>query len=923
MRRKSIVLFAVVASFLIVSHAPIVAADPGLVVGSEHSSESDFTNASLTNMSVSGSGESASVVLNPPAAGGFSDDYEDGSVDGYIGETGSFGTYTGNAYSGTYGISRTGNDGAHGGVLTNTDLWAGGDQKTASIWMYWPGQNNAPNRRGGVYLADSSGDGLVAFWDQDSSKSGDDKAILRFDEVSSPTTYEATAVESSDTPLSAGYYKVVITHDGGSSYEAWLEDTNGNTVIGPISKTDSSFTPTRAGVWFYDSDVEADLLETNSDLGATGEFTTGTYLSPEHSVENAEQADINISDVSNVSADLSVEYHDGSSWQTGASTTVGSAGNYSLSLPDVSSSRWRVRVDVSKTGESPEFRLLEESILFDSSAPSVEAASVVPPAGSSTNNENVNLSIPVSDSDFGTAQGDSVTVEIYVDGNLTDTQAINSNQTVSTTVAVLSNGSHSWHVDLSDSYGETVSSQSFSFDVLHHPASLNNSSAIPQNGSKVTERDFNLSISLTDTDFDEPSGDENVVDFYVDGSLAGSETVSENGTVSLPVSVSTGGSHTWHVEVTDEYGFTTESESFTFDTPNTLYIRNELNPDQLINESVSITVRLFGNETTQRREVTDGTLNLTGIPFGERIVATTEAEGWVDRRIIIRDLGQQQDIYLLDENATTVPLTFELTDKSGNFPTSESVLIIQKALNVSGSESLVWRTIAGDDFAADETFPVTLAYQERYRILVRNEDGDERNLGSFIPTEGGRRVLTIGSVSWQPPEGDSVLFNVTHDKPANVVKVAVDGDESFDSLRVLLYERGNRSAPVFDATSYDVDQYWEMVPYGNNTTEDKLVVEAIGKRDGEVVFNGSEQLGSVNEEPIDIDQNWLALFVQITVVGVIGLVAGNMHRTGGIIVVAVAFGVTWFGWFTFHPASLGISGVIALFAATRPNGGGV
>jgi hypothetical protein len=446
-------------------------------------------------------------------------------------------------------------------------------------------------------------------------------------------------------------------------------------------------------------------------------------------------------------------------------------------------------------------------------------------------------------------------------------------------------------------------------------------SSLSPNSTATTQEDTSITLSAEVDDPDFPFDELNAT-FYVDGEVVGSDTLTSAGTASVTVQETEGGIHTWHVEVEDAYGQTTSSATAEFALPGTLYIRDELNPEDLVNQSVNVTVRLFGDNTTVKRSVSNGTVDLSGLPIDERFVATTEAEGCVDRRIIIQDLTQQQTIYLLCGNETTRSPTFELVDKSGNFPPSESSLFIQKALNTSNTQGLEWKTITADDFSATQTFTATLAYQERYRILVRNSDGDVRALGSFIPSTGETHTLTIGNVIWEPAEGESTVFESSVNESSSRIRVALSGESVFDRVELAVYERGNESSPIYETTEYDIDSLVEYVKYNSSSMDpNNLVVSVEGYRGTNVVFEDTSRLGKPGQISFPIDQRWMALIAQVILVAIIGLVAGTLHRTGGIIVVGAAFGMTWFGWYSFHPAALGIAGVIALFAAANRGGG--
>lgn len=94
------------------------------------------------------------------------------------------------------------------------------------------------------------------------------------------------------------------------------------------------------------------------------------------------------------------------------------------------------------------------------------------------------------------------------------------------------------------------------------PPSLSNPD--PADGGTVTTSDPTLSVHVDDPQF---SVSESVtVDFYVDGNLVDSTTVSSSQTVSTTATGLSEGEHTWTAEATDSYGQTdSTSQTFTVD----------------------------------------------------------------------------------------------------------------------------------------------------------------------------------------------------------------------------------------------------------------------------------------------------------------------------------------------------------------------
>jgi len=95
----------------------------------------------------------------------------------------------------------------------------------------------------------------------------------------------------------------------------------------------------------------------------------------------------------------------------------------------------------------------EEIVLYEPVAPEIDNGAASPADGGQVSQRDVNLSIPISDVDFG--HGDSVTVDFYLDGSKVATKNISSNSTVSTTQTVSSGGEHEWYVEAVDAFGQS------------------------------------------------------------------------------------------------------------------------------------------------------------------------------------------------------------------------------------------------------------------------------------------------------------------------------------------------------------------------------------------------------------------------------------------------------------------------------------
>ena len=89
-----------------------------------------------------------------------------------------------------------------------------------------------------------------------------------------------------------------------------------------------------------------------------------------------------------------------------------------------------------------------------------------PSGGSSVSDSSLQLNINVSDPDFGATQGDSVTVEFYdaSDDRSLGTDTVTANDTASATFDQAEGGPNSWYAVATDAYGNSVTSDTFSFN---------------------------------------------------------------------------------------------------------------------------------------------------------------------------------------------------------------------------------------------------------------------------------------------------------------------------------------------------------------------------------------------------------------------------------------------------------------------------
>ena len=436
MRRSLAVALTLFSVYLVVSVSPVAAASTGagLAVGSKHTgfgTGDEAPPATLSNLTVSGTGSSATVTLESGTR--VVEDAEDGDLAEYVGDTGGYSLSTTNA-DGTYSIKSSGDA---------TDQWI---YSTSGLPAY-PSAGDTFSLK--VTPGNLEGNAKILFGVQ----SNHSKSYLIYTDFGGGqfalSGTELTGSSTSTSYTAGQTYEIEVEWGNSGSIVATLLYENG-TQIAQVSGTSTALKDGGIGFGQYRTPTYIDSVQIESTS-----LESGTYVGATHSVSNAEQAAVNLTAAHNVSVDLAAEYNDGSSWVVGDSATVTTTGNYTLTLPDVSSSQWRVRVDVSATGGTPQFGLADESILFTNHAPA--STGVTPTNGTKLSESSTTFSVTVSDEQFGTAQGEAVEATLYVDGASAGTATVNSNNgTASVSHSLAVGGEHSYYWKLTDKYGATT-----------------------------------------------------------------------------------------------------------------------------------------------------------------------------------------------------------------------------------------------------------------------------------------------------------------------------------------------------------------------------------------------------------------------------------------------------------------------------------
>jgi len=474
-------------------------------------------------------------------------------------------------------------------------------------------------------------------------------------------------------------------------------------------------------------------------------------------------------------------------------------------------------------------------------------------------------------------------------GDLLDVSTSNSNGVV--TFSGMANSQH--YVTLNTGASASLSNPTPTGDLANEPSQI--------------------SFQLNDTDF--PDGDSVDVTIRLDGSVLNTQTITANQTVtaSIPQSGQNGGAHTWSVHTNDSYGETSVLNA-SYNVPDQLTFYNETNTSEIVDSPVEITVNFIGDNAVYERSTTNGTINMTGLPVNENfIVEVSPSQTYVGRTVYIESIYQQQSVYLLNQNATSVQSRFVLEDNTGEF-TQESVLFIQRAVNVSGS--VEYQTIHADEFGV-EGVTATLEEGVRYRIKIQSADGTEQTIGPYradtsetVTVRPQSPTIPVGGDTGEGWSANAAIDNDTIEYTFS--------DQSGDTdLIVYAHERGNKSNTLDANRSYfDVGNVSGTFSLTVNQTGTEWVVHFVQTRDTETT-DYTVTVGNRPDVVPGFSDEW-RLIIGIGVLFISAGVFSLLNAKVGVTVIAIEGGVLWWlGW--LEGATSGAGVVLALFVAVIVN----
>ena len=438
----------------------------------------------------------------------------------------------------------------------------------------------------------------------------------------------------------------------------------------------------------------------------------------------------------------------------------------------------------------------------------------------------------------------------------------------------------------------------------------------------VTIEDDPLTLGI---DVSHPDGLDITATFTVEGEEVGQDTIQDGeGRAQATVDVSdlASGENTWSVELADELGSTATFTSVV-QNPAELVIRDEISTDIIDDPAANVTVRFFeeDEDVVVTRETEDGIVNMSGLDTTSRFIVSVNADEYIDRQILVESLIQQQNVFVLPEGEDMTFNEFVLEDRTDQFPPDESILIIERPIQLAGEDTSSYRAIAGDEFGADRRVPVDLLRGERYRIIVENDEGERRSLGSYTAESDGTVDLHIGSVSWPAPESDANyginLQLIEGEDEEDALEVTFsDPDGNVDMLEFEIQNRFDENDVIYEDTVFSPDEYQAIIPLEDGQASEQWAMDYTVTMDGED-SDGYILIGGDTAFGIPIDGWWLNVLVMITLTVMAAMYPADLASLGAVVVVAFAGVFMLLGWAQIPVFAWFIAGAIAMAGVVR------
>jgi len=712
----------------------------------------------------------------------------------------------------------------------------------------------------------------------------------------------------------------VYALDASSGSQEWSYATGGSVKAGP--------TVADGTVYVGSDDYDVYALEA-SDAGADSEGTRNLHGSLGHndlfsadgvlgeplsgSVTDGEGGPIEGASVDAVNT---------STGSTEATTTTNATGGYEVGVDageyDVTATAngydtTTKTVDVPEGGTTVDFTLSSRTTITDPD----------PPDGATVSEPPVDLSVLANTTNQSVQ---SIDVDFYEQTNGTVTPS-NDTQIGSATVSTGERatvtwdppkGTYEWYaVGTADSGGQDTGGP---YTLGIGEADIIDGSEQPPDGANVDPTE-NVDLAV-----DVRVDDDATVEFYDyetgnpdNDPLIGSQSVT-SGTSTASArwySNERDATEEWYVILKDSTGTRDTAGAFRFSAGGQVVARDAETGAIIDDRTVRFDTTYPGGSQTFDRS--PGVLDLSEVEAeqGDRIRIDVQAQNYYERTVEVPNKQSDADIYLergtnwssnpssddpqdtanVEDDPDRYLSRFELEDRTGRYPPSNTTLAIKRDMDDDGQVDLIHRS----SFGAANRVGAHVKQDREYQLIIENDDGDRRRLGAWTAIGESLVQLQVRAFDFNIPEqGAGWASHASVEESDNETEVFrwqfSDPSEATSRLEVEIYERDNRSNGLLNQTYSDLGNVSYTQQLTGNQTGKAWIIELDGTRNGEA-FTSREIVGATDLSPgIPLDPFYQEMFAVLLLLVLAGVFGGIRAETGAIIVPMTAAVLFWMGW---------------------------
>lgn len=349
----------------------------------------------------------------------------------------------------------------------------------------------------------------------------------------------------------------------------------------------------------------------------------------------------------------------------------------------------------------------------------------------------------------------------------------------------------------------------------------------------------------------------------------------------------------------------------------TLFIRNQSQPNGKIDDVV-VTVLFMQNEDREDPIIVekstadfgnDGYISLTDLDISQPYIIQLSSPDHYPAISLIDSIVSQTTVFMLELSKPRSQTTFIVADATGKFGVDDGTsMTLSRGLN-SSSWDLIngtgprWLVIGGSTLGNSAIWNATsLETEVFYRIVIENNRGDVRSLGTYVPKNtAGRSVVTldIKNVNFTAAMGGNTFaWNASVLTNPNVGRFDFnDTRRSTTNLNWNISIMKNNSL-VYSSPGNCISrcgEFSEVVPL-NNTASNSTLLLRWSAQSNSTWIGGTDVLTGPNAykiSPLPISTTWLNLgsIGALFIVGALCVGIGRPPLAG--VVISCFAGILW------------------------------